>query len=25
MDAVVSKVEELDSLVNERSNLLRGL
>jgi uncharacterized membrane-anchored protein YjiN (DUF445 family) len=25
MDAVVSKIEELDSLVNERSNLLRGL
>jgi hypothetical protein len=25
MDALVSKIEELDSLVNERSNLLRGL
>jgi hypothetical protein len=25
MDAVVSKIEELDSLVNERSNILRGL
>jgi uncharacterized membrane-anchored protein YjiN (DUF445 family) len=25
MDAVISKIEELDSLVNERSNLLRGL
>lgn len=25
MDALVSKTEELDSLVNERSNLLRGL
>jgi hypothetical protein len=25
MDALVSKIEELDSLVNQRSNLLRGL
>jgi hypothetical protein len=25
MDAVISKIEELDSLVNERSNILRGL
>src|SRR3972149_628126 len=25
MDALVSRIEELDSLVNERSNLLRGL
>lgn len=25
MDALVSKIEELDSLVNERSDLLRGL
>jgi hypothetical protein len=25
MDALVSKIEELDSLINERSNLLRGL
>jgi hypothetical protein len=25
MDALVSKIEELDSLVNERSNILRGL
>ncbi len=25
MDTVVSKIEELDSLVNERSNILRGL
>ena len=25
MDALVAKIEELDSLVNERSNLLRGL
>jgi uncharacterized membrane-anchored protein YjiN (DUF445 family) len=25
MDALVSKIEELDSLVNDRSNLLRGL
>jgi hypothetical protein len=25
MDALVSKIEELDSLINERSNILRGL
>jgi hypothetical protein len=25
MDALVTKIEELDSLINERSNLLRGL
>ena len=25
MDAVISKIEELDSLVDERSSLLRGL
>jgi hypothetical protein len=25
MDALISKIEELDSLINERSNILRGL
>jgi hypothetical protein len=25
MDAVISKVEDLDTLVDERANLLRGL